>query len=136
MGLNVESRRDIVAYRTERAFIALEQAKLNMQINCLEVTANRLYYAAYYAVSALLIAHEIPVHKHEGCIQQFGLHFVQKGIFSREAGRFFNNLFQMRLTGDYGDRFDLTEGDVIPKMQPTEDFVIKVTQLAKQKVGI
>lgn len=51
MGLTLETRRDIVSYRIERAFIALEQAKKNLQINCLEVTANRLYYAAYYAVS-------------------------------------------------------------------------------------
>ncbi len=56
MSLNEINRKDVVAYRIERAFIALDQAKKNFQINCLEVTANRLYYAAYYAVSALLIA--------------------------------------------------------------------------------
>ena len=50
MGLTEQNRKDVVAYRIERAFIALDQAKMNLQINCLEVTANRLYYAAYYAV--------------------------------------------------------------------------------------
>ena len=54
MSLTEENRRDIVSYRIERANVALDQAKLNLQMNCLEVTANRLYYAAYYAVSALL----------------------------------------------------------------------------------
>ena len=80
MGLSEENRRDVVNYRIERAYTALDQAKKNLEINCLEVTANRLYYAAYYAVSALLIAYQIPAHTHEGNIQQFGLHFVKNGI--------------------------------------------------------
>ena len=68
MGLGDQSRKDIVEYRIERAYIALEQAKKNLQINCLEVTANRLYYAAYYAVSALLVANKIPSHSHDGAL--------------------------------------------------------------------
>ena len=136
MGLNWENRRDIVLYRIERAHKALEQAKGCLAMSYLEVTANRLYYAAYYAVSALLVAHEIPTHTHEGCIQQFGLHFVQTGIFSKEEGRFFNNLFHMRLTGDYSDRFDLTSDEVQSKVIPTEEFVSEVVMLAKQKMEL
>ena len=68
MGLSQENRVDVVKYRIERAFIALDQAKKNLQIKCLEVTANRLYYAAYYAASALLIAHGIQTKSHDGCI--------------------------------------------------------------------
>lgn len=136
MGLTEQNRRDIVAYRIERAFIALDQAKKNLQIKCLEVTANRLYYAAYYAASALLIAYGIQTKSHEGNIGQFGFHFVQTGIFPREMGRFYNHLFTMRLTGDYDDHFDLTEDDVAPQVQPTEDFIICVTNLAKEKMNI
>lgn len=48
----------------------------------------------------------------------------------------FSILFDMRLTGDYSDRFDLTEEDVTPNIQPTEDFVVKVSDLAKEKLGL
>jgi uncharacterized protein (UPF0332 family) len=136
MSLQEESRREIVKYRIERAFTALEQAKLNVKINCLEVTANRLYYAAYYAVSSLLIAYQIPAHKHDGNIQQFGLHFVKTGIVSRELGKLLRQLFTMRLTGDYSDHFDLVEEDVLPKIEPTEQFVHIITGLAKEKLGL
>ena len=37
MSLAEENRKDIVAYRIERAYTALEQAKLNFKLNCLEV---------------------------------------------------------------------------------------------------
>lgn len=136
MGLTDENRKDIVIYRIERAFVALEQAKGNLKMNYLEITANRLYYAAYYAASALLIANEIRVRSHEGCIGQFSLHFVKTGVVSREMGKLFSTLFDMRLTGDYSDRFDLTEEDVVPNIQPTEDFVVLVTNLAKEKMNL
>jgi uncharacterized protein (UPF0332 family) len=136
MSLKEENRRDIVLYRIERAFTALEQAKLNVEINCLEVTANRLYYAAYYAVSALLIAYQIPAHTHEGNIQQFGLHFIKGGLVSRDLGKFYSQLFEMRLKGDYSDRFGLTEEDVVPKIQPTESFIKTISNMAKTKLGI
>jgi len=136
MSLKEENRRDIVAYRIERAYTALDQAKKNLEIRCLEVTANRLYYAAYYAVSALLIAHKIPAHSHDGNIQQFGLHFVKTGIVSRENGKLLRQLFTLRQTGDYSDRFDLVDNDVIPMIQPTEDFVESITTLAEEKLGL
>lgn len=134
MSLTEENRKDIVDYRIERAFTALRQAKLNLEINCLEVTANRLYYAAYYAVSALLIAYKVPAHSHEGNISMFGLHFVRAGIVSRDMGKLLNNLFTMRLKGDYSDRFGLTNDDVVPKIKPTEDFVKCISELAREKV--
>lgn len=37
MSLKEENRRDIVAYRIERAYTALDQAKKNLEIRCLEV---------------------------------------------------------------------------------------------------
>mgnify|MGYP002626541737 CR=1 FL=1 len=135
MSLNETNRKDVVLYLIERAFTALDQAKKNLEIKCLEVTANRLYYAAYYAVSALLIAHEIPAQTHEGNIQQFGLNFIKNGIFSRDIGKLYSQLFDMRLKGDYSDKFGLTEEDVVPKIQPTEDFIITITKLAKEKIG-
>lgn len=134
MGLGDQSRKDIVEYRIERAYIALEQAKKNLQINCLEVTANRLYYAAYYAVSALLVANKIPAHSHDGAITQFGLYFVKPGLVSREMGKLIRQLFTMRQTGDYSDRFGLTEEDVVPFIEPTEDFIVRITKLAKESL--
>jgi len=114
MNLVEDNRKDIVAYRIERAYTALEQAKLNLKLNCLEVTANRLYYAAYYVVSALLIANKIPAHSHEGNVTQFGLHFVKTGKVDREEGKLLSHLLTMRLKGDYSDRFGLTGADVLP----------------------
>lgn len=132
MSLLDENRRDLVAYRIERAFRSVEQAKANLQLGYFDVTANRLYYAAHYAVSALLIANQIITKSHDGTIGQFGLHFVKTGIFPREMGQLISNLFSMRQTGDYGERIDATNEEIASYVKPTEDFVKAVTALAQE----
>ena len=136
MNLVEDNRKDIVAYRIERAYTALEQAKLNLTLNCLEVTANRLYYAAYYVVSALLIANKIPAHSHEGNVTQFGLHFVKTGKVDREEGKLLSHLLTMRLKDDYSDRFGLTGADVLPYIEPTEAFIKKIAELAELSLTV
>lgn len=130
MSLTEQTRADVVRYRTERASIALDQAKRNLADHCLEVTANRLYYAAYYAVTALLVANRIPTHSHSGCIGQFGRYMVQGGRVSREDGKLLSLLFSLRMTGDYSDRFNLTEEEVLPYVGPTEDFIRRICDMA------
>ena len=52
MSLAEENRKDIVAYRIERAYTALEHAKLNFKLNCLEVKytvgTDPTVYKGYY----------------------------------------------------------------------------------------
>jgi uncharacterized protein (UPF0332 family) len=57
-------------------------------------------------------------------------------LVPQEMGKLFSTLFDMRLTGDYSDRFDLTEDDVVPNIQPTEKFIVKVSDMAKEKLEI
>jgi uncharacterized protein (UPF0332 family) len=57
---------------------------------------NRLYYAIYYAVSALLLQSEIPTYTHSGFKTQFNLHFVKSGILTMEQGRLFSDLMDWR----------------------------------------
>ena len=103
MGLSQENRVDVVKYRIERAFIALDQAKKNLQIKCLEVTANRLYYACFYAASALMVAYGITTSSHAGVKTMLGMHFVSKGLLPIEQGKTFSRLFEIRHSGDYDD---------------------------------
>ncbi|MFI5142183.1 MAG: HEPN domain-containing protein [Bacteroidia bacterium] len=62
---------------------------------------NRLYYACFYAVNALLIKKQIQARKHSGIIQMFNLHFIHTGLLSKEYGKFYTTLFDMRQSGDH-----------------------------------
>ena len=64
---------------------------------------NRLYYACFYAASALLVRNGISAVSHAGVKTMLGLHFVSKGILSFEQGKLFSRLFEIRHSGDYDD---------------------------------
>lgn len=134
MSLNQEEREAIVAYRLEKARKTMEQAKCNLPMHFWELVANRMYYAAYYAVSALLIANGHTAKTHETIVRIFGLHFVKTGLFSTEQGHLYNKLFSLRLTGDYNDHFDLEEADVLPLVAPTEQLIADVSKMALESL--
>lgn len=111
------------------------QAKANLPLQTWEVIANRIYYAAYYAVSALLIANGHPTVKgHDTIVRMFGLYFVKTGKFSPEQGKLYNKLYTLRLTGDYNDHYNLDEEDVLPLVSPAEELIVKVSAMAKQSL--
>ena len=107
MSLNDEERFQVVTYRLGKATNTLHDAEKVIKMKMWATGANRLYYAAYYAVSALLIANGISAKTHEGIIRMFNQTFVATGKIDRELGRQYNGLFSMRLTSDYGDCFIL-----------------------------
>lgn len=55
MSLTDEERSAIVAYRMEKADVAMEDANQLSEWRRWSAAANRLYYAIYYAATALLI---------------------------------------------------------------------------------
>lgn len=133
MSLTQEERDVIVVYRIEKSFSALEHAKANAGLGYWEVTANRLYYAAYYSVSALLLRFGHAAQTHTGIIQMFGKHFVRTGVVPVESGHLYSQLFSMRLTGDYDDFRILTQEDVEPLIEKTEHFIQLVKNLIDEQ---
>lgn len=129
MTLSSDERQAIVIFRLQKAEATLEEAKGNMQMQYWAVVANRVYYAAYYAVSALLIYNGFDAQTHGGIIRLFGLHFISKGIISRESGRLYSKLFELRQTGDYDDVYMLSKEDVDNLIEPTQNLINEVRVL-------
>ena len=54
-----KEEKDLVAYRMERAHEAIDEAKMLFEAGHINSYVNRLYYACFYAVSALLLTKDI-----------------------------------------------------------------------------
>ena len=104
--LTDEQRRDIMRYRMESAESTLAEVETHRANGFYNTAVNRLYYACYYAATAILIANGIEVKSHDGVRMNLGKHIVQEGILSPELGRYFSRLFSKRSTGDYDDFFN------------------------------
>jgi len=131
MSLNFEERKAIVQFRMEKSLRTLEEAKGNVSLRFWPAAANRLYYAAYYAVSALLIANGDVAQTHVGVKGVFGMKFIKSGVVSRTVGELYSELFSRRMTGDYDDTYDLQEEDVLPLVEPTEKLIQEVNALTQ-----
>lgn len=114
------TKEDYINYRLERAYEAFEDARLLAENERWNTAINRLYYASFYAVIALLIKNGIETQTHDGVRTQFGLQFVKTGIIERKFGKLFSKLFDYRLKGDYGDLFDFDEDIVLPLFEDVE----------------
>jgi len=126
MTLQQEDRKALVSIRLQRAKETISEAKAIIQLGYWRIAVNRLYYACYYAASALLIKNGITAHTHTGVINQFGLNFVSKGLVNNEQGKLLKRLFELRQNGDYNDWFNIDECDVVPFLKPAENFIAEI----------
>lgn len=130
--LTDSDRREIVKYRTEKAYRTYTEAIGAVNNGYGETAANRLYYAAYYAVSALLISYRYEARTHNGVIQIFGKAFLRNNLIDRKYGKTYNQLFSLRLTGDYEDRHVMDiETEVLPLTEPAKKLIDIVTKMAE-----
>jgi uncharacterized protein (UPF0332 family) len=80
----------------ENAHTALQEALLLMNNSYWNAAVNRMDYACYYAVSALLISRGVEAKTHAGVRQMLGLHFVKTNLLSSATNAFYSDLFAKR----------------------------------------
>ncbi|MCF6353224.1 MAG: HEPN domain-containing protein [Cyclobacteriaceae bacterium] len=125
--MNDKDRKIVVSHRLKRANNTLLEVELLIENNMFNTAINRLYYASFYAVTGLLVRHKIKAHTHGGVRQMFGLHFVKKGLIDKQTNKFYSDVFDMRLTGDYDDFVEYSRQDII-ELIPLAKKLIKAIE--------
>lgn len=77
---------DLAKYRLEKAKNTLFYAKRYIDDATLDSTVNRIYYAVFYAVNALLITKGLHSSKHSGVRAIFNKEIVNKGHIENNGG--------------------------------------------------
>ena len=88
MSLNDEERKILVGLEIEKSRRTFAEIEILRQAGLWDNIANRLYYAAFHAVSALLINDRHPVGTHQGAVVMLHQHYVKTGILPKEDGAF------------------------------------------------
>jgi uncharacterized protein (UPF0332 family) len=127
--MTTEQKWDLVKYRFENAKKTLGEVDVLIQNNLWNNAVNRLYYACFYAVNALLLLNDISTKTHAGSIKMFGLHFINTGIIQRTTGDFYSKIFTMRNKGDYEDYVDYSPEEVIALIQPSKDLISQIGKI-------
>lgn len=103
---------ELIDYRRNRAKEALNDAEYLFNLGSMFSTVNRIYYAMFYEVTALLLTKELSSPKHSGVKSLFNKEFVKIGKVSIESGKLFTRMFDFRQKGDYED-FVIFEKDEV-----------------------
>jgi uncharacterized protein (UPF0332 family) len=124
-----EDRKEVVKLRIENAHDTMKEAKLLMDNSFWNAAINRMYYACYYAVTALLINNGIEAQTHAGVRQMLGLHFVRTGKLAVKLSNYYSNLFAKRQSGDY-DVYIYFDKDIVETIYPqAQDFIEAIVKL-------
>jgi len=129
-----EKQKQAITQRLKRARETLAEAEILEEAHHFVGTVNRLYYACFYAVNALLEIKGLKSSKHSGVIALFNQHFVNAGIVEAEWGKFYRYLFDSRQGGDYTDFPDFTGEEVAKLHQSAINFVDEITRLVEKEI--
>ncbi|MBP5542190.1 MAG: HEPN domain-containing protein [Bacteroidales bacterium] len=127
--LSNEDRNNIVRFRIENADTTLAESLEQIGFGYYNTAVNRMYYACYYAASALLITNGIVTKTHDGVLQMLSLHFIKTGILPVEYGKIYRNLFDKRSSGDYEDFFYHTKESAEALFPDAKNFVERIKNL-------
>lgn len=132
-----DKKKELARYRIKQAEESLEEAKFLLSGNkSPRSVVNRIYYAMFYAVLALLIYETYSSSKHSGVLSYFNKRFIKEDIFEKELGRYFNKLFEMRQREDYREYTTLSLDQVRPYIGHAESFISAVKEYLVKQEGI
>lgn len=126
MTLTPELRQEMVHLELERSKSNYNEAQQCASINLWNVVGNRIYYAVFHAVVALLIDNGIEVGSHKGAGMMFGKHFVLTGIFDSEDGKLYRQLQTIRERADYDNTYNLETSAGIKYLEATKSLLERI----------
>ncbi len=126
-----ERSRDLVSYRMARAEESLEDARILSRAERWNACVNRVYYACFYAVSALLVRDGLSSSKHAGIRGLFNRNYVKTGKIPKHLSRIYNDLFERRQEGDYIDFVSFEESQVVPWISKAEELIRYISNLVQ-----
>jgi len=112
----------------------MEQAIKNAELGYWDVVANRLYYAVFHAVNAMLVIDGIRTGTHKGTSVQFGKSYVLTGKFDRQDGMMYSRLQTMREKADYNNVFKLNETEGRQLIESAERLRTKICDCVRLKI--
>lgn len=134
MSLNENERAIIVERELLKAQRTFDDMEFCANDGKWEAAANRLYYALFHAMSALLVNDGHVVKSHRGVISLFGEHYVRTEIFTREDGSLLSELVIMRDNADYNCFFEADEEKLKPFIEPTRQLIEKIRQYIQKPI--
>src|SRR3990172_1874682 len=107
----------------------LRDARTLLETGSLSSAVNRIYYALFYEVTALLMTKDMSSSKHSGVRSLFNEHFVKTGLVDTDYGKFLSVMYDFRQKGDYEDFAVFEKERVFDWLSKSEAFLSELERL-------
>lgn len=121
-----DRRKDLASYRLNQSKDSLKVAEMCFENGILKDAINRSYYAAFYAIKAVLALEEVDFRRHKDVIGYFNKTYIATEKFPKELGRRTARLQQMRERSDYDDFFIVSQNDTKSQIESAELIIQEV----------
>ena len=125
---------DLCISRMRNAVDTLDTAKLCMEHQRYKDTINRCYYAAFYAIKAVLALEEIDFRRHKDAVAYFNQNYVATNIFQREIGKQLGRMKRKREASDYDDFYVASYTEALEQYEAAEMIVKNIKGFLKKKI--
>ena len=98
-------------------------AELELNEGHTNFAVNRLYYACFYAVTALLLRDGKQFARHSAVKSEFGRAYIKPGRVDVKWNKFYQKLFDDRQEGDYIPTTTFEALDVSTSLQQAREFI-------------
>ena len=127
----MKDKNDYIRYKQQKAAQSIKEAKLLIENELNDTAVSRLYYAAFYAVNALLAINGFNPKTHSGTKSIFNKEFILTGKIENRFSDFYSFLMAKRFEADYDDFVFIDENKMQSLLAETEEFVNVINSLIK-----
>ncbi len=124
-----EARQAVAAYWVRKADSAVASARSELTAKRLDFAVNRIYYACFYAASAVLLKSGKKFVKHSGLRGAVHQDLVKPGMLDASWGRVYDRIFESRQSGDYLELYEFEEAQVTEMLAQAEGFIREMKRL-------
>lgn len=117
----------------QKAVRSINVAQRNINEGDYDFGSSRAYYAAFYAMQAILLTKDLSFSKHSAVISAFNQHFVKTKVFPKGFSRLISRLFRERQIGDYDFDLSITESDAQGDIEAAEIILQAVRKYLVEK---
>ncbi|MBQ9503469.1 MAG: HEPN domain-containing protein [Lachnospiraceae bacterium] len=128
-----ERRIDLSKYRQAQAEESFKAAEYCFEKKLYRDSLNRSYYAAFYAVKAVIALEGVDFKRHKDAIAYFYQNYVKDGPMSRDLGRKLGRLKQYREEGDYGDFNIVSEEEAKEQLEAASEIIGAIRNYLKKE---
>lgn len=123
----MDKRQDLCNYRIDQATETINVAKLCFENGHYKDAINRAYYAAFYAVKAVLALDNIDFKRHKDVVAAFNRDYIASGMYEKEIGRLLSRLQKKRENSDYDDFYIASKEEAEDQIKFAEQIVMSIT---------